>query len=298
MQDQADKASAMKQQGQDKSQDAIPAGARAPGAQRVIAVCSGKGGVGKSSFTVNFGIALTRFGHRVLLLDADLGMGNLDLLLGMTPKYNISHILAGKKEISDVVLSGPSGVKVLPASSGGKRTAKVDFEIKKQLVQDMRAHTDLADTVFLDINAGLDDNVIHFLKLADEVIIMTTPEPTAIMDSYGIVKMLAQERDETTLHLLVNMATDKYDAQHVGNTMEMVTKQFMNVTLTEMGWVYYDPLVSRSVRQQQPFVLLYPASRAARSIADIAARFADSEVDFMVERGLRGWIQKVRGLFT
>lgn len=297
MQDQAETARAIKEQGRDTDRDPAPAphGAHP---QRIIAVCSGKGGVGKSSFTVNMGIALTRFGHRVLLLDADLGMGNLDLLMGLTPKYNVSHILSGKKEIHDVALTGPSGVKVLPASSGGKRAAKVDFEAKKKLIQDLRTHTDMADTVFVDAGAGLDDNVVHFLKLADEVILMTTPEPTAIMDSYGIVKLLAQERDETVLHLLVNMAADKYDAQHVGNTMEMLTKQFMNVTLREMGWIYNDPLVSRAVRQQQPFVLLYPASRASRSVTKIAARFADSEVDFLTERGLRGWIQKMRALFT
>ena len=297
MQDQAEKARTIKHPKHDSEQaPRVPEPVARP--QRVIAVTSGKGGVGKTNFVVNFGIALTRFGHRVLVLDADLGMGNIDLILGLTPKFNISHILSGKKEISDVVLTGPSGIKVLPASSGGKRTAKTAFEVKKALIQALRERTDLADIILLDTNAGLDDNVIHFLKLADEVILMTTPEPTSIMDSYGIVKVLAQERGHTRLHLLVNMATDQYDARHVGETMGMVTKQFSNVTVQEMGWIYQDPLVSRAVRQQQPFVLLYPASRAARSLTRLAARFADSEVDFFVDRGLRGWIQKIRGLFT
>ena len=298
MQDQAEKARAIKHQEQAMDQSAPAAHAPHARPQRVLAVTSGKGGVGKSSLVVNLGITLTRFGLRVLLLDADLGMGNIDLLLGMTPKYNISHILAGKKDFSDVVLTGPSGIKVLPASSGGKRAPRVDFEIKKNLLDAVRDRADLADIVLIDTNAGLDDNVIHFLKLADEVILMTTPEPTSIMDSYGIVKVLAQERDQTLLHLLVNMAGDQYDARHVHSTLEMVTKQFFNVTLQEMGWINYDPLVSRAVRQQQPFVLLYPASRAARAVNGIAAKFANSQADFFVEQGLRGWIRKIRHLFT
>ena len=266
--------------------------------QRIIAVASGKGGVGKSNLAINLGITLTRFGHRVMLMDADLGMANVDLLLGLAPKYNLGHVFSGKKEIHDVMMTGPSGVRVLPASSGGRRSEEVGFKEKEKVFEEIRTQHEIADLVFVDTGGGLAEDVLDFLILADEVLLVTTPEPTSIVDSYGIVKVLARERKSTTLHLVVNMANDQYDAGHVVNTMELVTKQFFNVTLQDLGWLGYDPMVSRAVRQQQPFVELYPGCRASHAVHKIATRFADYKVDFLVEHGLRGMINRIRNLFT
>jgi flagellar biosynthesis protein FlhG len=271
--------------------------APAPHPQRIIAVTSGKGGVGKTNITLNLGITLTRCGHRVMLVDTDLGMANLDLLMGITPKYNLSHVLSGKKQIQDVMINGPSGIKLLPASSGGKRGEKYGLQAKKDLMAAIREQHELADLVFMDTRAGLSDSLIHFLTLADEIILVTTPEPTSIMDSYGIVKILAQERATTKLGLIVNMICDQHDARHVSHTMELVTRQFFNITLEDIGWVPHDPQVSRAVRQQQPFVLQYPGSRAAKAMGQIALKFSDVQVDFLVEHGLRGWWGQLKNLF-
>ncbi len=261
--------------------------------RKIIAITSGKGGVGKSNIAVNLGITLTRFGHRVLIVDADVGLANLDLLLGLTPKYNISHVINGKKQLEEVMVTGPSGIRLLPASSSGRIVADFTSEKRSELVKKLREDADLADIVFIDTGGGITDNIIEFLMLADEVILVTTPEPTSIMDSYGVVKILAQEKEESIVHLLVNMAEDQADALHVSSTMKMITKQLINVTLEDLGWIGSDGCVSKSVRQQQPFVLLYPSSRAAKAVHRIAMRMSNCEVDIVTERGLSGLLHRI-----
>jgi flagellar biosynthesis protein FlhG len=274
-----------------------PAPAPGTAKQRIIAVVSGKGGVGKTNLTVNLGIALTRFGHRVMLVDADFGMANLDLLLGLTPRYNLTHVFAGKKEIDDVVVTGPSGIRILPGGSGGsggRSAAAVTHNARVRLFDHIRQSPDMADLVFVDTGAEITDNALDLLGLVDEFLLVTTPEPTSIMDAYGIIKRLAQERESALVRLLVNMAEDQYDAQHVMNTMSLISKQFFNVAIEELGWVYHDMNVSRAVRQQQPFLLLFPTSRAARSLNRIAMRFANVPVTSAEDRG---FVRRLLGRF-
>ena len=270
---------------------------QSPRRQRVIAVASGKGGVGKTLVTANIGITLTRFGHRVLLVDADFGFGNLDLLLGITPKYNLTHVFSGKKELADVMLAGPSGVRVLPAGSGGKRPPRIEDEQRDKFVEQIHSYEDIADIVLVDTRAGLSDNTMQFLLAADEVILVTSPEPPSIMDSYGVVKILAQERETTTMRLLVNMASDRYDAEHVEETVGLVTRQFFNVTFEQLGWICYDPFVSRAVRQQQPVVMLYPHARATKDIVGIAAKLVGHDIMMPQESGLRAFASRIRHMF-
>lgn len=252
---------------------------------KVIAITSGKGGVGKSNLAVNLAISLTRFGHRVLVMDSDFGLANLDMLLGLTPKYNLSHVLSGKKQLSDVIITGPSGIKVLPASSNGRVDPELTTEKRTELIKTLRSSTELADTVFIDTDGGITDNTVEFLLLADEIIVVTTPEPTSIMDCYGVIKVLAREKESSLVRLLVNMAEDEADAEHATATMKLVARQFFNVTVEELGWVNFDIAVPRAVRQQQPFVLLYPTSPAARAVNRIAMKMANYEVDFITDRG-------------
>ncbi|MFH1538196.1 MAG: MinD/ParA family protein [bacterium] len=264
---------------------------------RLIAVTSGKGGVGKSNIAINLAIALTRFGNRVMVFDADFGLANVDLLLGLTPKHNLRHVLSGKKSIEEILLTGPSGIRVLPSFTGGKKVEDISAEKKRAIISSIRALGDVANIVFIDTGAGISDNTVDFLVLADEILLVTTPEPTSIMDSYGVLKMLSQKRDSTTVRILVNMAEDAYDAQHVMKTIRMISRQFFNIELDELGFIYYDHQVSRSVRQQQPFVLLYPSSRATRSLNQIASKFCNYDVDFLTERGLQSLWKKILELF-
>jgi len=260
--------------------------------QKTIAITSGKGGVGKSNIAVNLAISLTRFGHRVLIFDADFGLANIDLLLGLTPRYNLQHVFSGKKELEEIILTGPSGIRILPSSTGGKRLEDMTPEMKREILNHLKRMPEKADIIFIDTGAGISDNVIDFLVLSDEILLVTTPEPTSIMDSYGVLKLLAQKRAHTLIRLLVNMAENSYDAQHVIRTVKMISRQFFNINIEEMGWVFYDHLVSRSVRQQQPFVLLYPTSRASRSMNQVATKFANYDVDFISDRGVWGFLRR------
>ncbi len=266
--------------------------------RKVITFTSGKGGVGKTNIAVNLGISLMKFGHRVLLVDADLGLANVDLLLGLTPRNNLSHVLAGKKSLEDVVITGPSGIKIVPCSSGGKRNIRITSDDRREIVSAINSNRELGDTVFIDTGGGITDNIIDFLLLADEVFLVTTPEPTSIMDSYGMIKILAQEKEKSLVRLIVNMAGDSSDAEHVLSTMKLITKQFFNVELDYLGWVSYDQNVFRAVRAQQPFVLYNPSCRAARDVDRIAMKLANYEVGIRAESGIKRWLKKIGSIFT
>jgi flagellar biosynthesis protein FlhG len=269
----------------------------AAGKGKIIAITSGKGGVGKSNIAVNLAIALSRFGHRVLVVDSDFGLANLDMLLGLTPRYNLSHVIAGKKQLQEVVIAGPSGIKILPANSNGRIDPALTPEKRVELIETLRSSPELADTVFIDTGGGITDNIVEFLLLADEIIIVTTPEPTSIMDSYGVIRVLAQEKENSLVRLLVNMAEDEADAQHAFATMKMVARQFFNVTIEELGWINLDYAVPHAVRRQQPFSLLFPSSQASRAINRVAMRMANYDVDFVTDRGPAALLRRVISFF-
>jgi flagellar biosynthesis protein FlhG len=262
---------------------------------RVIAVASGKGGVGKTNIAVNLGIALIRLGHRVLVVDADMGMANVDLLLGLNPKYNVKHVMSGKKDLQEVVLTGPGGLRVLPAGSGGRRDGDPPPSAMRDLIRNLRLHGDMADLIFIDTGAEISDNAVEILSSADEVLLVSTPEPTSIMDAYGLIRTLAQGAESLHVKLLVNMAEDQYDAQHVMSTLSQITRQFFNVAIEDIGWMYQDLNVSRAVRRQQPFVLLYPNTRATRSIYQAAHRITDNPnpTALPADHGIRGVINRL-----
>lgn len=294
LQDQAHRLRVMKKSDGAAAQSAAEKETTGP---RLIAITSGKGGVGKSNIAINLSIALTRFGNRVMLFDADFGLANIDLLLGLTPKHNLRHVLSGKKSIEEILLTGPSGIRILPSCAGGGKSEDISAEKKREVISRIRTMGDVADIVFIDTGAGISDNIVDFLTLADEVLLVTTPEPTAIMDSYGVLKMLSQKRDSTEVRVLVNMAEDAQDAQHVMKTIKMISRQFFNIKIEELGWIYFDHQVSRSVRQQQPFVLMYPSSRATKSLNQVASKFCSYDVDFLTERGLSSLWKKVLDFF-
>lgn len=237
---------------------------------RVIAVTSGKGGVGKSNITVNLALALARQGQRVLIIDADLGMANVDLLLGCTPVRNFSHLLSQTCSITEIVAQGPEQICYISGGSGIHELANLSELELLVITSQLSKLDDLADIILVDTGAGISQNVLPFVTCADEVIVVTTPEPTAMTDAYAIIKAIATRRGQAQMRLIVNRAHSKDEARRVITGLTRSCEKFLAISLAELGFIAEDMMVGKAVRQQQPFYLLYPAAEASHSINNIA----------------------------
>ena len=255
-------------------------GTKPPGkrkATRVIAVTSGKGGVGKTNLAVNLGIALTQLGNRVLLVDADLGLANVDVILGIIPKYNLGHVLLGAKQIDEVVAEGPGGLKIVASGSGDYKLANLSERGLEQCLQHLNEIDQSTDIMIVDTGAGISRNVLKFVLAAAEVIIVTTPEPTAITDAYGIIKVVVSAAPTTPLWVVVNMVKNDKEADQVMDRLVSVSKRFLGVGLTGIGSIPVDPIVVKSVKEQQPFIVGHPRSAASQSVNQIAKNLLSKE---------------------
>lgn len=263
---------------------------------RIIAIASGKGGVGKSNITVNMGLALQEMGKRVLLLDADLGMANLDILLGLTPRYNLSHVLKGKCKFEDAVLNGPDGIDILPGTSGDDLVNISSMEVKRLIEASSHMESNY-DIIIIDIGAGIHYSVTNFIMACDEAIIVLTPEPTAIMDAYSLIKFLANQKSKSKIGLLINQTSSQKEGDNVANRMQKVIKEYLKTDIEIMGYIPYDEYVRQSVKAQTPFIISYPRSKAVDALRDVAARMLD-RVQEEESRGMKGFIYRIVGIFN
>ena len=242
----------------------------APPRARVLAVTSGKGGVGKTNFSTNLALTLTQQGLRVIVLDADLGLANLHVILGVTPRYHLEHVLLGERTLAETLFPGPGGIQIIGGASGLSDLANLDGRQRDYLVESLQELDTLADVVIIDTGAGLSHTVMSFLNAAEEILVVTTPEPTAITDAYATIKVVTGENPEAKIRLIVNMAQSAEEAQAVANRLNRIALQFLRVGLDYAGYLPLDPTVRAAVRAQKPFTLLYPNSPASRSVAQIA----------------------------
>ncbi len=240
---------------------------------RTLAFTSGKGGVGKSNIVLNTGLALARRGRRVLLLDGDLGLASINVLLGLAPRYDLRHVLAGERPLRDIILHGPHGLRVIPAGSGLAELANLREEDRDTLLREIAAVADDADYVLLDTGAGIGDTVLNLVAASDEAIVITRPEPTALADAYALIKVVVQVDPAFPFHLLVNMARSAKEAQQVFDSLEQILKRFLGYQPGNAGFVPSDPHVAEAVVQQVPFTLLSPQCAAARAVDGLATRF-------------------------
>jgi flagellar biosynthesis protein FlhG len=274
-----------------------PTGARAGKVARVVAVTSGKGGVGKTNFSTNLSVFLAARETNVIVVDADLGLANLHVVCGVTPKYHLEHVMRGERSLSEILWPGPNGIRMIAGASGLAELANLDEDRRSVFIEALHELDQLADLIMIDTGAGLSRNVMAFLCAVEEVIIVTTPEPTAITDAYATIKVLTQENPEANLLLVVNMAQSSTEADAVASRLKSIAQRFLQRDLTYLGYVPQDPAVSRAVRAQQPFVLAYPHSRAADAIGAIAARFTVDKRLAPPKRGVTGMIARLQRYF-
>ena len=250
------------------------AGERDSSAQRsmrVIAVSSGKGGVGKTSLVVNLALALTEHNHRVIILDGDLGLANVDVAFGITPRYNIKHLLAGERGIEDILYTVDNGIKVLPGASGVIELANLDRGQLKNVLVNLGRLEKMADILLIDTGAGLGHNVLNFICASDDVIVVMTPEPPSMTDAYGLLKSLKNQADRLNIHVVVNRVKNETEAKQAYERLEHAVKRFLGIPINLLGWIYDDPLVGKSVMEQKPVGVSHPLSHAYKCVQWIAS---------------------------
>ncbi len=237
---------------------------------RVLAVTSGKGGVGKSNIAVNLSARLAAMGRRVILLDADLGMANADVLVNLTTKANLAHVVAGRKSIDQAICEAPGGFQLVPGASGLAQMANLTEFERARMIDLLRRLDESADLLLVDTGAGLSPNVLSFVLAADEILVVTTPEPTAVTDAYAMVKTISRRKENAQINLLVNMARDRHEARRVYERINAVCRRFLGLSVRDAGHVLYDARVVQAVRQRSPFVLHDPDCAASACVTQLA----------------------------
>ena len=266
------------------------------GSPRIIAIASGKGGVGKTNLAINMGILFAREGKRVVVMDADLGLANVNVILGVIPKYNLHHVLKGQKKLSEIMVDTPQGIKIIAGASGFSKLANLNEQELGKFVSALEELSQF-DVVILDTGAGVSRNVLSFIIAAGEVIVVTTPEPTAITDAYGIIKSISAESSGVSMKLVVNRVPNIAAGRKVAERVINIAGQFLNVKVENLGLIYEDDVVVKSVVKQKPFVLAYPKSRAAYSVDHIVKNLLGIPVEEK-QGGIGGFVKKFITMYS
>jgi len=259
---------------------------------QVIAVASGKGGVGKTNVSTNLALALVAAGKHVLLMDADLGLANVDLLLGLHAPYNLSHVISGERTLEEVIIDGPEGLKIIPATSGTQMMSELS---PSQHAGIIRAFSELSmpiDVLMVDAAAGISDSVISFTRASHEVIVVVCNEPTSLTDAYALIKVLSEEHGVQRFNVLANMVRTPKEGQSLFAKLSRVADHYLNVTLDYMGAIPFDEYLVKAVKKQQAVTRAYPQSPSSLAFRKIAGKLdgwplpdkASGHLEFFVER--------------
>jgi flagellar biosynthesis protein FlhG len=265
---------------------------------KAIAVTSGKGGVGKSNLAINLAVSLSRLGRKVCLLDADLGLANIDVLCNLTPRLTLQHVVTGRCRLSDVMLLAPGGFRLIPGASGVAGMADLNGRQRDRVLQQLVVLERVADVILIDCAAGISANVLAFAAAAHTALVTTTPEPTAVTDAYGMVKSLLRRAPRVRVELVVNMAASTEEAAGVFQRMNRVTETFLKRSIAYGGAIPLDPAVGMAVRHRLPFSLFDPEAAATRAVEQVARRLGGCECELSDERRggffarLAGWMGK------
>jgi flagellar biosynthesis protein FlhG len=259
---------------------------------RVIAVTSGKGGVGKTSVSVNVAVALAKMGQRVALLDADMGLANVDILLGIYPKFNLAHVLSGEKTLNEIMLDGPFGLRVIPGASGIQKMSELSTIEQAALIQAFSEIDQELDILIVDTAAGISASVVNFARACQEIIIVICDEPTSLTDAYAFIKLLNRDYGINLFHVIANMVQNVNQGKELFRKLSKVTDSYLDVTLQFVGAIPYDEYLRKSVQKQSPVVTAFPRSQVSLAMMAVAEKIdswplksqAGGYIEFFIER--------------
>lgn len=238
---------------------------------RIISVTSGKGGVGKTSLSVNLAAHLSKQGTKILLIDADLGLSNVEIMLGVTPSYTLKDVIKHGKDTEDVIINGPYNLDFISGGNGFLELAELSEIEREEILIKIHKLEELYDIIIIDTGAGISKNVTAFLTISDEIIVITTSEPTALTDAYSIMKVISEEKLKQKIGLIINRVKTKSEFQQASNILISTAKKFLGEEIKSLGYVYEDPNVRKTIYKKTPFVIYYPDSKASDCIIDIVA---------------------------
>jgi flagellar biosynthesis protein FlhG len=237
---------------------------------RVFTVTSGKGGVGKTAVVANMSIALAKQGKKILIIDADLGLANIDVVFGLTPRYNLNHFFAGERHLSEIMVEGPLGIKILPAGSGVQQFTNLDGGQKMRFMEELDNLHESFDIVLIDTEAGISENVTYFSVAAHDILMVTSPDPTAITDAYALMKLLSTRFHQKVFSLIVNSVANNEEGLEVYQKLTTVANRYLSISIDYMGCIPFDKRVRESIRRQQPMINLYPTSKTSNAFTAFA----------------------------
>lgn len=265
---------------------------------RVITITSGKGGVGKTNFTVNLAIFLSKMGKRVTILDTDFGLSNIEILLGIIPKYSLADVVMGQRTISEIITSGPLGIQFISGGSGISELANVTNKQMNYIIDRFSYIDDVSDYILIDTGAGISNSVVNFIKASDESIIITTPEPTSITDAYSLIKTVKEESANLPkFKMVINRVDNIKEGDNIFEKLEKVTKRFLGIDIEYLGPIPYDNNLVKAVKRQQPAIISYPNCLFSKHMSEIGDKILDVSTKPNTELGIKSFMKRLANIF-
>ena len=266
-----------------------------PAGARVVTVTSGKGGVGKTNFSVNLALGLAQKGKKVLIIDADFGFANVDLLLGATPEHDLSQLISGERRVEEIMCSGPMGVKFVSGGSGVLDLQGIEERRLSCVVEALLELERFADIIIFDTGAGISGNILRMVEASAEVVIVTTPEPTAIMDAYSLLKtVVLKDNTDTEMSLVINKAESRGEAERTMDRFSGIVRHYLGKNIRPIGYILNDEAVIKAVKRQAPFILSFPKCEASDCMRNIVSEFLREE-RMEKKPGLRSFFKNLLG---